>query len=102
MADGVAAGNVADRLASLAPPPCFLLLVRTKGEDMSFSLGRRGLLRGSAASGALLTCSIPLDRSVHAAPVRVDAPVIDQLTVREITDNTHDIFLTGAQYQTWR
>jgi 7,8-dihydropterin-6-yl-methyl-4-(beta-D-ribofuranosyl)aminobenzene 5'-phosphate synthase len=29
--------------------------------------------------------------------VRIDAPVIDQLTVREITDNTHDIFLRGAE-----
>jgi 7,8-dihydropterin-6-yl-methyl-4-(beta-D-ribofuranosyl)aminobenzene 5'-phosphate synthase len=30
--------------------------------------------------------------------VRVDAPVIDQLTVREITDNTHDIFLRSAKF----
>lgn len=65
---------------------------------MPVSLGRRGLLRGSAASGALLTCSIPLDRSAQAAPVRIDVPTVDQLTVREITDNTHDIFLTGAKY----
>jgi len=66
---------------------------------MPFLLDRRGFLQGSAAlGGSLLTCSIPLDRSAHAAPVRVDAPAIDQLTVREITDNTHDIFLSGAKF----
>src|SRR5271169_5736908 len=64
---------------------------------MAFTLDRRGFLRSSAMlGGSFLTCSIPLDRSVHAAPVRIDAPVIDQLTVREITDNSHDIFLKGA------
>jgi len=66
---------------------------------MPFLMDRRGFLQGSAAlGGSLLTCSIPLDRSAHAAPVRVDAPAIDQLTVREITDNTHDIFLSGAKF----
>ena len=65
---------------------------------MSFSLDRRGFLRRSAIlGGSLLSCSIPLDRSTNAAPVRIDAPVIDQLTVREITDNTHDIFLKGTK-----
>ena len=29
--------------------------------------------------------------------MRIDAPVIDQLTVREITDSSHDIFLTGTK-----
>ncbi len=61
---------------------------------MTISLGRRNFLQSSAVlGGSLLTCSVPLDRSVSAAPVRIDAPVIDQLTVREITDNAHDIFL---------
>jgi 7,8-dihydropterin-6-yl-methyl-4-(beta-D-ribofuranosyl)aminobenzene 5'-phosphate synthase len=66
---------------------------------MPLPLDRRGFLRGSAVlGGSLLTCSIALDRSVGAAPVRVDAPVIDELTVREITDNTHDIFLKGTKF----
>jgi 7,8-dihydropterin-6-yl-methyl-4-(beta-D-ribofuranosyl)aminobenzene 5'-phosphate synthase len=47
--------------------------------------------------GSLLTCSSLLDRSAHAAPVRIEAPVIDQLTVREITDGSHDLFLTGSK-----
>jgi 7,8-dihydropterin-6-yl-methyl-4-(beta-D-ribofuranosyl)aminobenzene 5'-phosphate synthase len=46
--------------------------------------------------GSLLTCSIPFDRS-HAAPVRIDAPAVDEIVIREITDNTHDIFLRNAQ-----
>lgn len=65
---------------------------------MPYSLDRRGFLWNSAVlGGSLLTCSIPLDRSAHAAPLRIDAPVIDQLTVREITDNAHDMFLTGSK-----
>jgi 7,8-dihydropterin-6-yl-methyl-4-(beta-D-ribofuranosyl)aminobenzene 5'-phosphate synthase len=47
--------------------------------------------------GSLLTCSIPLDRSGGAAPVRIDAPVVDELIVREITDNQHDIFLQPVE-----
>ncbi len=65
---------------------------------MRLSLDRRGVLQGSAVlGGALLTCSIPLDHSSHADPVRIDAPIVDQLTVREITDGTHDIFLRPAE-----
>ncbi|MFL5254774.1 MAG: twin-arginine translocation signal domain-containing protein, partial [Rhodopila sp.] len=68
------------------------------GSVHAISLNRRNFLRGSAASGALLTCSVPLDRPAHAASVRIEAPVIEQLTVREIIDNSHDIFLAGAKY----
>jgi 7,8-dihydropterin-6-yl-methyl-4-(beta-D-ribofuranosyl)aminobenzene 5'-phosphate synthase len=65
---------------------------------MRLSLDRRGFLQRSAVlGGSLLTCGIPLDRSSRADPVRIDAPVIDQLTVREITDGAHDIFLRPAE-----
>lgn len=65
---------------------------------MRLSLDRRNFLKNSVVlGGSLLTCSIPLDRSARAVPVRIDPPAIDQLTVREITDNTHDIFLRGAE-----
>ena len=65
---------------------------------MQFSLDRRGFLQHSAVlGGSLLTCGIPLDRSARAAPVRIDVPVVDEIIVREITDNTHDIFLHGAE-----
>jgi 7,8-dihydropterin-6-yl-methyl-4-(beta-D-ribofuranosyl)aminobenzene 5'-phosphate synthase len=66
---------------------------------MQRAMNRRGFLRRSAlVGGSLLTCSALLDRSANAAPVRIDAPVIDRLTVREITDNTHDIFLRPAEF----
>ena len=65
---------------------------------MQFSLDRRGFLQHSAVlGGSLLTCGIPLDRSARAAPVRIDVPVVDEIVVREITDNTHDIFLHGVE-----
>jgi 7,8-dihydropterin-6-yl-methyl-4-(beta-D-ribofuranosyl)aminobenzene 5'-phosphate synthase len=66
---------------------------------MQPSLGRRSFLHSSAAfGGSLLICSSPLDRSANAAPVRIDAPVIDQVTVREITDTAHDVFLGPAEF----
>src|ERR1700677_4147349 len=70
-----------------------------KGSSTMKSLfNRRGFLSHSAAlGGSMLTCSFALDRSATAAPERIDAPVVDEVTVREITDNTHDIFLRGEK-----
>jgi 7,8-dihydropterin-6-yl-methyl-4-(beta-D-ribofuranosyl)aminobenzene 5'-phosphate synthase len=53
---------------------------------------RRFLQRSCSIGGSLFTCSIPMNWSAHAAPVRIDAPVVDEVTVREITDNAHDLF----------
>jgi 7,8-dihydropterin-6-yl-methyl-4-(beta-D-ribofuranosyl)aminobenzene 5'-phosphate synthase len=58
---------------------------------------RRFLQRSAVLGGSLLIGGISPDRSASAAPVRIDVPVIDELTIREITDNTHDIFLKGAE-----
>src|SRR5690348_16618572 len=54
------------------------------------------LLHSAAIGGSLLACGIPLDRSARAEPVRIAAPTVDEIVIREITDNTHDIFLPGA------
>ncbi len=65
---------------------------------MDASVGRRGFLQRSAVlGGSLLACSIPLDRSARAAPMRVEAPVVDEIVIQEITDNAHDLFLRGAK-----
>src|SRR5271168_1803600 len=53
---------------------------------------RRFLQRSAVVGGSLLIGSIAPNRAANTAPVRIDA-----LTVREITDNTHDIFLRGAE-----
>jgi len=53
---------------------------------------RRWFLRSSAAlSGTLLTSRI--GRTVNAKALIADVPVVDQVIIREITDNQHNIFL---------
>jgi 7,8-dihydropterin-6-yl-methyl-4-(beta-D-ribofuranosyl)aminobenzene 5'-phosphate synthase len=49
-------------------------------------------LKTSAALGGALAYS-RLGQSAPAAPARIDAPVVDRVVVREITDNSHNIFL---------
>jgi 7,8-dihydropterin-6-yl-methyl-4-(beta-D-ribofuranosyl)aminobenzene 5'-phosphate synthase len=64
---------------------------------MSRSLDRRRFLQHTCLfGGSLLTCSIPLSQSSDAA-VRIDVPVVDELTVQEITDGAHDLFLGPSQ-----
>jgi 7,8-dihydropterin-6-yl-methyl-4-(beta-D-ribofuranosyl)aminobenzene 5'-phosphate synthase len=66
---------------------------------MENMFNRRGFLQRSAVfGGSFLTCSIPLDRSSSAAPVRIDVQTVDQLTIRQITDGSHDVFLNGADF----
>ncbi len=65
---------------------------------MPHPLDRRRFLQHSCSlGGSLFTCSIPVDWSAQAAPVRIDAPSVDEITVREITDNAHDLFARPVQ-----
>jgi 7,8-dihydropterin-6-yl-methyl-4-(beta-D-ribofuranosyl)aminobenzene 5'-phosphate synthase len=65
---------------------------------MPRSLDRRNFLQRSALfGGALLSGDALMHRSARAAPERIDAPAVDELVVREITDNAHDLFLGGSQ-----
>jgi 7,8-dihydropterin-6-yl-methyl-4-(beta-D-ribofuranosyl)aminobenzene 5'-phosphate synthase len=56
------------------------------------SLHRRRFLQASAALGGALVSS-GIGRSVRAETAHVDAPAVDRVVVREITDNQHNIFL---------
>ena len=56
------------------------------------SVNRRRFLKTSAALGGVLISS-RLGRSACAAPAMIDVPVVDQVVVREITDNQHNIAL---------
>jgi 7,8-dihydropterin-6-yl-methyl-4-(beta-D-ribofuranosyl)aminobenzene 5'-phosphate synthase len=58
---------------------------------------RRFLQRSAVLGGSLLIAGIPRGRSAHAATARIDVPVIDEVTIREITDNSHDIYLKGTE-----
>jgi 7,8-dihydropterin-6-yl-methyl-4-(beta-D-ribofuranosyl)aminobenzene 5'-phosphate synthase len=65
---------------------------------MTGYFNRRRFLKASAGiGGALFTCSMPLDRSANAAPVSIEAPIVDEVTIREITDNANDIFLKNSE-----
>src|ERR1700740_1724743 len=60
------------------------------------SLNRRWFLKSSAALGGVLVSS-RMGRSVRAATARIDPPIVDRLVIREITDNSHNIFLKGLE-----
>ena len=56
------------------------------------SLNRRHFLQTAAALGSVLV-SVRIGRSAQAATARIDAPVVDRVVIREISDNSHNIFL---------
>jgi 7,8-dihydropterin-6-yl-methyl-4-(beta-D-ribofuranosyl)aminobenzene 5'-phosphate synthase len=56
------------------------------------SLNRRRFLKTTAALGGALVSS-QLGRTARASSARIDAPVVDRIIIREITDNQHNIFL---------
>jgi 7,8-dihydropterin-6-yl-methyl-4-(beta-D-ribofuranosyl)aminobenzene 5'-phosphate synthase len=63
-------------------------------------LNRRRFLQGSAVLGSAALGSwlvSGIGRSGRAAPAPIDAPVVDRVVVREITDNQHNIFLKPVQ-----
>jgi 7,8-dihydropterin-6-yl-methyl-4-(beta-D-ribofuranosyl)aminobenzene 5'-phosphate synthase len=54
-------------------------------------ISRRALLQGSAAT---LACT---GFVAGAATPRIEAPVVDSLSIQVVTDGNHDIFISGAQ-----
>lgn len=55
---------------------------------------RRNLLQRSAAT---LACTALLPSAGGGATPRIEAPVVDSLTIQVVTDGNHDIFISGAQ-----
>lgn len=65
---------------------------------MQGSLRRRTFLRDSVLAGAsMVTCSIPINRTARGAPAKINVPAVDRVVMREITDNSHDIFLRDGK-----
>jgi len=61
---------------------------------MTQAWNRRRLLRNSSLlGGSLLMGTIPFNRHSNAETVRMEVPIVDEVTIREITDNAHDISL---------
>ncbi len=61
-------------------------------------LSRRRFLETSAGfGGSIITCSMPLNRSANAAAARIEAPIVEEVTIHEITDNANDIFLKNFE-----
>jgi 7,8-dihydropterin-6-yl-methyl-4-(beta-D-ribofuranosyl)aminobenzene 5'-phosphate synthase len=59
-------------------------------EDIT--VNRRRFLQSSAALGGAVLSS-NFGKPGRAAPAQTDVPVVDEIVVREITDNQHNIFL---------
>jgi 7,8-dihydropterin-6-yl-methyl-4-(beta-D-ribofuranosyl)aminobenzene 5'-phosphate synthase len=59
-------------------------------------LNRRLFLQSSAALGGSLLAS-RIGRPARAAAPLIEAPIVDQVVVREITDNQHNVFLKPLQ-----
>src|SRR3954454_7495596 len=57
---------------------------------------RRRLLQGSAAAAAF-ACTGFVSTPGGAATPRIEAPVVDSLSIQVVTDGNHDIFISGAQ-----
>jgi 7,8-dihydropterin-6-yl-methyl-4-(beta-D-ribofuranosyl)aminobenzene 5'-phosphate synthase len=65
---------------------------------MTATFGRRRLLAASALAVPVLTCTRLVQAQGQAAPApRIEAPVVDSLSIQVVTDGNHDVFISGAQ-----
>jgi 7,8-dihydropterin-6-yl-methyl-4-(beta-D-ribofuranosyl)aminobenzene 5'-phosphate synthase len=64
---------------------------------MLSTLGRRRFLQASALAAPALACTRVV-RGAHGAEApRIEAPVVDSLSIQVVADGNHDIFISGAQ-----
>ena len=64
---------------------------------MLSTLGRRRFLQASALAAPAFACTRVV-RDAHGAEApRIEAPVVDNLSIQVVADGNHDIFISGAQ-----
>ncbi len=62
------------------------------------AFGRRRLVSAFALAGPALACTGLVQAQGQTAPSpRIDAPVVDSLSIQVVTDGAHDVFISGAQ-----
>jgi 7,8-dihydropterin-6-yl-methyl-4-(beta-D-ribofuranosyl)aminobenzene 5'-phosphate synthase len=61
------------------------------------TLSRRHLLQASALAAPALACTRMMRDAHGAESPRIDAPVVDSLSIQVVTDSNHDVFISGAQ-----
>jgi 7,8-dihydropterin-6-yl-methyl-4-(beta-D-ribofuranosyl)aminobenzene 5'-phosphate synthase len=62
------------------------------------ALSRRHLLGVSALATPMLVCTRLVQAQGQATPApRIEAPVVESLSIQVVTDGNHDIFISGAQ-----
>jgi 7,8-dihydropterin-6-yl-methyl-4-(beta-D-ribofuranosyl)aminobenzene 5'-phosphate synthase len=65
---------------------------------MTAMIGRRRLLGTSALAVPMLVCTRLEQAQGQPVPTpRIEAPVVDSLSIQVVTDGAHDIFISGAQ-----
>jgi 7,8-dihydropterin-6-yl-methyl-4-(beta-D-ribofuranosyl)aminobenzene 5'-phosphate synthase len=66
---------------------------------MVATLNRRRFLQASAlAAPTALGCTRVVRDAQGAEVPRIEAPVVDSLSIQVVTDGNHDIFISGAQF----
>jgi 7,8-dihydropterin-6-yl-methyl-4-(beta-D-ribofuranosyl)aminobenzene 5'-phosphate synthase len=65
---------------------------------MTHEIDRRGFLQGSAATVGIALAGTALSgHRAHAqSAARIEVPTVDRLTIRVVSDSSHDIFISGA------
>ena len=62
------------------------------------AFGRRRLLGASALAVPMLVCTRLVQAQGQPAPApRIEAPVVDSLSIQVVTDGAHDVLISGAQ-----
>jgi 7,8-dihydropterin-6-yl-methyl-4-(beta-D-ribofuranosyl)aminobenzene 5'-phosphate synthase len=60
--------------------------------------GRRRLLGASVLAAPMLACTRLVRAQGQTVPTpRIEAPVVDSLSIQVVTDGAHDLFISGAQ-----